>query len=325
MATDQSIEAQLYEAVQPAARDLLEARESVLDVLADGRSHHESAFVGRILTTRSIPVEQPREQIEVSKNRDGTTTPIDRDHPAIVRKRTKAAVREALAELTAIGVVVMVQGDSYRETTDSVQVHVVMGSGSSTGGKSYTSRLPVFGESSHRWRLLRPAAHHRHQLARDSLDDGLDDVLGPRGVEVLREAIACFHQGRFLAAADLLAAASEAAWFVVAAAAHGSDRKLDEHVASGENAADVIHRTEQVLSSRRALTAQTLRDVRAQAARFRDIRNYGLHPIGLPDADREDAFTEHGCAALFMSARRYFRHLDDARLFLQPASDSPTP
>ncbi|MFD6094592.1 hypothetical protein ACFWGN_20970 [Oerskovia sp. NPDC060338] len=314
MTTSQDIKGQLYVAAQPSTSDLIAAREIILDGLADGTSLHANDFVQRVLAPSGIDA-HGNEQIQVTRGSDGSRTTIDPNHPSLMRVRARAAVLEVLAELNANGVVVMVQGDSYNEVTDSVPVHEVYGGGSSTGNTSFPSRVPVFGHEG-RWRLLRPEAHHRHQLARENLVDGLDDVLGPRGIEVLREAVACFHAGRFLAAADLLAAASEAAWFVVGAAAHGHDGKLDDLVARGESAADVIHRTDQVIRQQKALASQTLNDVRAQAAHLRDIRNYGLHPVGAADADREDAFTEPGCAVLFMSARRYFTHLDNARLAL---------
>lgn len=65
---------------------------------------------------------------------------------------------------------------------------------------------------------------------------------------------------------------------------------------------------------------QQLNDVRAQAARFRDIRNYGMHPVGPHDSDREDPFTEAGATVLFMTARRYFAILADAHDRLDTAA-----
>lgn len=291
---------------------MFDARAMILDMLSDGGTHHESAIVNSLLARRSVGPLNQRDQLTLRRAPEGWPD-VDPDDAVLVRQRVITAVREILAELWADGVITPVEGSAHGEATASIPLHLDFGGSTTTGSHSVPSRQPVFGHTDFRWRFLRPVDHHRSQLARANLTDGLEGLLGPRGIEVLREAVECFHRGRFLAAADLLAAASEAAWFVVAAATKGSDRKLDDLVAAGENAAEVIHRTNDALMARKALPLQTLRDVRAQAARMRDLRNYGLHPVGEPDVDREDAFTEPGCAALFMGARRYFTLLDTAR------------
>lgn len=307
MTTSTSIVDQLYAAAQPSTSELLAAREIILDGLAGGASLSTDELVARFLA----PSRTGTIGSEAIEAVGGPPATINPDHRVLMRVRAQAAVLEVLAELNANGIVVMA---THIEKTVEVRTHNGMGV-STIQHELIRSWVPAFGREG-RWRLLRPEAHHRHQLARENLVDGLDDVLGPRGIEVLREGVACFHAGRFLAAADLLAAASEAAWFVVGAAAHGRNGKLDALVASGTNAANVIQLTEEIIRQQKALVPQTLNDVRAQAAHLRDIRNYGLHPVGAADADREDAFTEPGCAVLFMSARRYFTHLDAARLAL---------
>jgi hypothetical protein len=134
---------------------------------------------------------------------------------------------------------------------------------------------------------------------------------------------ASFRQGRFLASVDLLAASSESAWFGLGRIAAKYDGKLAALVAKGEGALEVIDRPTNVMATSKILSSGARNDLRAQAARFRDLRNYGLHPVGDPDVDREDAFTEAGSAVLFMTARRYFTQLEQARkTFLAEQDDS---
>ncbi|MFI8778090.1 hypothetical protein ACIGH6_13520 [Brachybacterium paraconglomeratum] len=142
------------------------------------------------------------------------------------------------------------------------------------------------------------------------------ELLGARGSQVLREGIGAFQRGLFIAAVDLLGAASEAAWFGLGAYLT-DDEKLQRLVAAGDNAAEVIDRSAEGVARRNAWNKRGLNDLRSQAAHFRDLRNYGLHPTGETDDDLEVAFTEAGCAVLYMAAPRYFRQLDQIRLRLQ--------
>ncbi|GIG23334.1 hypothetical protein Cch01nite_40580 [Cellulomonas chitinilytica] len=303
--------------VVPTGRDLLEAREVILDELADGTTRHINDLTRSMNSRRSIGVPRYDEQLVIAYS-DGAWPAPTGNEPPLVRKRVEYAVRESLAGLLREGLVVPTVGSAYGEGTDSITVHRTTGGSSTTGPVSFASRVVTFDldRGNCRWRLASPTATHRALLARTDIADGLDDLLGARGTEVLREAVRCFYQGRFLAAVDLLAATSEAAWFGVASAAAGRDARLDTLVAQGEMVATVIERTTAVLASERILAPATRNDVRAQAARYRDLRNYGLHPVGDRDADREDSFSEPGAAALFLTARRYLLQLGEARTAL---------
>lgn len=114
----------------------------------------------------------------------------------------------------------------------------------------------------------------------------------------------------------MLAAASEAAWFTVRAHVP-TDEKLARLVAAGENAAEVIDRTSRGIAQRGALPTRELSDVRAQAGRLRELRNYGLHPIRDVESEHEEAFTEAGAALHFLGARSYLLRLRKALHALQ--------
>jgi len=297
--------------ITPTADELLSARAVILNLLEDGASHHENEFVSAAWRDRGIRVVSSHEPMAIT-SADGTE--LTGEEPQLAGPRVRYAVRDALAELVRDGEVHATAGNASSVETDSIHIRHVSGSTTTTGGVRVAIHHAALGPSSDcRWRLTHRPDSPRLKMARTDLTTGLDDLLGARGLEVLQEAVQCFHRGRFLAAVDLLAAASEAAWFGVASAASGADAKLDRLVASGEMISEVIERTTNVLSARRALSSTARNDLRAQAARFRDLRNYGLHPVGDPDQDREGAFTEPGAAVLFITARRYLQQLDDAR------------
>lgn len=309
----------LNQQATPGAADVLEARQIILDLLADGGTHHERDLQARMHAARGIPNATYDEQVVVDWTESGWTLPTG-DEPGLARLRTDAAIRQALTALVREQVVVPTEGNLHGASHSSVTVRQNRG-GSATGPIQIERILDLLPNQATdcRWRLLHAADNPRTQLARTPISTGLDDLLGVRGLEVLSEAVACFHAGRFIAAVDLLAAASEAAWFGIGAAAAGHDTKLDKLVADGDGAAEVIERAVGVIATERTMQKTTRHELHAQAVRFRDLRNYGLHPVGSPDGAREPAFTEAGAAALFMTAPRYFQQLDSARTALTPA------
>lgn len=304
------LEAVVRAAVLPTAGDIVEARGEVMNTLAEMGTCNRETFAINILRRRGVaPAAQFGEVMQVTRDGDGEQV-VDLEDATIVRQRIDFAVREALGQLSAEGLVLQAAG-SYHGP-DNVHVPAEE-KGRWGGGITVEDSAPRWGGDgwNSRWRLTRPADHPLQQLARADVAAGLDELLGVRGIAVLNEAVRCFGRGLYMAAVDLLAAASEAAWFSVAARVT-DDVKLVDSVAAGENAADVIHRTSESLGRQKVLNRHVLNDVRAQAARFRDIRNYGLHPTGATRDEHETAFTEAGAALLFMSARPYFLRLKEA-------------
>lgn len=322
---DEELASELRALTSPSGRDLLEAREVILGLLEPGGTQHERDLLAEVLQRRSVPADANGQTLEVARVGEEWTA-LTGDEAPLAYLRLSTAIRESLARLAREGLVTPAEGTMSGGGSQSVQVRRVYGSSATTGGVSFDSQLAEFDSDGgkNRWRLAEPSGSPRLLLARESLPDGLDDLLGIRGIEVLKESVRCFHRGLFIAAVDLLAAASEAAWFGVARAAGGVDIKLDAAVAKGEPIAEVIQRTTDALAGKKVLSGPGRNDLRAQAARYRDLRNYGLHPVGDPDADRELAFSEVGAAALFMTARRYFALLEEARVGIATAL-TPTP
>jgi hypothetical protein len=293
------------DAVRPTARDLLEVRALVIEALRESSSLAMSDLEEVIYRAREIEAPAGSDYVRVEGHSHLNATGIDSDSPILHRKRLHFALREVLATLTAEGALIAASGDHYGKTQDSVPAAGASWRGSVSFAHDYAPAPQG------RMKLNSTPAH-RLELIDSSLVDELRELLGPRGFEVLNEGIRCYHRGLFIAAVDLLAAASEAAWFTLATL-FPKDEKLSQHAAAGTNAAEVISRTRDALGRDKIATRHTLTDLHAQAAHLRDLRNYGVHPVGSPDQDREPAFTEAGCAVLYMSAPRYFRQLDTLR------------
>ncbi|MGP9490025.1 hypothetical protein CIK76_13070 [Glutamicibacter sp. BW80] len=300
----------LLREVAPTHSDLLEARAYVLENLANGAALEREVVAGFLKRKDQTMPGAPEVSVDLA---DPDWRDVVLSAPSVIAVRLSEAVRSVISDLYREGAVAQLAAGERGDAGTTVQVRSSHGSsGTRSSGTVPHSGFSAFPEPGKRWALVVQQEHPRHVYGRAELAADFEDLLGPRGVEVLREALACFRSAHYLAAVDLLAAASEAAWHGVARAGRGQDDKLDRLVNAGTNAAEVIQRAHDLLARGKVIDKQQLNDVRAQAARFRDIRNYGLHPVGPHDADREDVFTEAGATVLFMTARRYFAILADA-------------
>lgn len=313
-------------AVTPSLPDLLEARSMILATLAENGSLTIDDLTHAVLRPHGIAVAEAHgEQLTVVVGAGDPREDFDPNDPVLLRRRARRAVRESLGILVADGLVMLGLGDGYGRGSDRVPMSAARGSTTETGSVGISDPGPSFmggSDDTLRWRLVRPASHPVQRLAQTNLLVGLEDLLRPRGVQVLEEAIRCFQSGRYLASVDLLAAASEAAWFTLGGAVK-DDGKLASLVAGGERAAQVIEQTKDAILRAKALDPHRLHDVRARAAHLRELRNYGLHPVGPQQDEHEEAFTEAGAALLFMSARSYFLTLCDALTALQENPVAP--
>ncbi|MBP2382827.1 hypothetical protein [Brachybacterium sacelli] len=294
------------DAVAPEGRDLAEARTIILNVLADTPSSSKVDLYAAVLSAHGLTSESANEPLKVDTPHGRPVDDVDPSHPAVQSRRLRFATDHVLHELYTGGVISPASGDHYSASNDSIPVR-----GPSWGGSTqfqhHHTPAPQFG----RWKLA-GVPSIRAELAREDLPEQYIELLGGRGSQVLREGIGAFQRGLFIAGVDLLGAASEAAWFGLGAWLK-DDLKLQRLVAAGDNAAEVIDRSAEGVARRNVWNKRGLSDLRSQAAHLRDLRNYGLHPTGAADDDLEPAFTEAGCAVLYMAAPRYFRQLDQIR------------
>jgi hypothetical protein len=142
------------------------------------------------------------------------------------------------------------------------------------------------------------------------------DVFDERVRRCVEEALACYRNDLFLAAANMLGAASEAAWHQIAdnmAAAGGAESKLAKEL--GKTFPSIAEVQRLGLSELRQIDDFRQRfgfprgalDSVEEIARFwRDLRNYGMHPAG---AIAPETFSQASLAVQIMGATGYLGKL----------------
>lgn len=216
----------------------------------------------------------------------------------------RLVLNEALVQLIAEGIVCAA---SPHEGSVSVAAHWE----NMTGGISVPTgrRDPWFGGGSGWWRLVRPEESHELLITENEMLEGLQELLDSRGMATLRESLRAYRAGLYRASGTLLAAASEAAWFALAREVLTAGSAKHALAMTGEQTADIIHATDQAFAAQNLATRAVRRDLSSKAAHLRDIRNYGLHPAGAHDVDRELSLAQAAVATLMLSTRRYFVEL----------------
>ena len=236
-----------------------------------------------------------------------------RNHPRVATEHAKVVIAEVIAQLTAEGVITAARGTVYGEERS---VSIGVSRGSTSGPLAFDLPFAPAVVRGDRYRLLHPAARGDALITEAELQEGLKQLLDPRGLATLREAHRAFRAGLWLAAASLLGAASESAWFALARKYLPTGSTNHRLALVGENPSKVMAATQDVIRSQELAPPSTLNDLACTAAHLRDLRNYGMHPAGPHDTDREAAFTQVAVATLMLSTRRYFVRLaevlDDA-------------
>lgn len=299
-------------AVTPSDADIMRARQLIIELLTASVSMTAHDFDTAWATAHDLP-EVVERQVRAERAAPGQWAPPSRNEPYLTILRGHEAFRYAIAELLADGVVVWSAGDLYNELESTTVSFVYSGGGNPVSIELGSPRLEPGGS---RWQLSRRAttattAGHWELLGRDDFLEGLEPLLGSRGRQCLVEAHAAYRHRLWLAAANLLASASEAAWYALGRAVAVQGSALAKAI-DDDNTVTVVNRTCERLRELKARPG-AVNEVRAHADYLRDVRNYGLHPRELHDADREGPFTEAGCTALFMASRRYFVKLLDLK------------
>lgn len=326
MTFEDTFVAAMEKAVTPSDADVLVARGIILEGLSTCAepvliSHWEDQWL------RAQGVARPSERSKFTAL-PGTEpgrrlADPDSGDPHLVEFRGRHAVRRALGQLIAEGVVTRGDGNLYGLESERIQVDY-------PGGASSVSVLvhsPYVGDrgSPRRFIAVRPldgGDGSEVLLPVEELLAGLDGVLGARGLTLVRESRRALQRGLFLASSSLLAAASEAAWFNLARAVQSPAAALAQRVADGRDVAEVIRLTEQRLRELKPKPGSALiTEVVTQAHLFRDVRNYALHPAEGHDHDRETWLTETGATLLAIAARRYFVKLEGLRVRLVAAGE----
>lgn len=313
----------LERAVTPSTADVLVARTVVLDSIAASAepvlvTAFEDAWLRALAGRR--PAERTTLQLLMATEQGRRYADPDPQNPHLMEFRARHAVRRALAQLIAEGVVARAQGNQYPVQPDRISV-TYPGGGSSAPVLVHSPDIGDYGTTP-RFMPVRPVESGLDEvlLPAEEILTGLDDILGPRGMDLVRESRRALHRGLYLASSSLLAAASEAAWFNLARVVAAPGSKLAALIEAGRDTSEVIRLTEQNLN-RLPRSQALVTEVVAYAQLMRDIRNYALHPVDDHDRDRQVWLTETGATLLAIAARRYFVRLSELQSRLRDHVD----
>lgn len=231
---------------------------------------------------------------------------ISRDDPLVTYHRLHYATQLAIDHLVRAGLPRPVKSAPPGATTVSVD----------TGGSRFGHR-PFHPE---------PDSHTGHFIAASALPGlgpdlaiepflaGTDDLeLEDRTRRCLHEAIDAHDTGLELAAANLLAAVVEGAWYAVGGAHPQPPTKLTDAL-ERDQTAKVMQLVSDWLRGG-ATQAQKVRcdEVHAFASLMRSVRNYGVHPRTKVDDGIEAHFTSSAVAVLIMQVPHHVRSLHELR------------
>lgn len=302
-------------AVTPSEADVLIARTAILNSLADAQkpvalTEFENRFLAAVGSQR--PAHGTKFTALPGNEAGRRLADPDPNDPHLTLVRSGHSIRMALAQLVAEGVITRAQGNQYEPQPEHIPLDYPGGS----AGVPVLVHTPLISpnDNNPRFMPVRPLATDGGQvlLPVDELLVGLDEILGTRGMTMVRESRRALQSGLYLASSSLLAAASEAAWFNLARAVPSPPATLTKKVGDGRDVAEVIRLTEQKLRELKpSLGSATITEVVTQAHMFREVRNYALHPVEPHDGDRETWLSETGATLLAIAARRYFVKLAD--------------
>jgi hypothetical protein len=294
----------ITEHAQPGRIDIVRAKQHLLGQLGDGQPHPAEALITSVASLLGTePLGHP--QIDLP-GRDSVKDLVTPGHPVAAAIRADVTAREALAELAADGMLIAAGTAPLPGTPALTLTYNLPG---------YSSGVQI---GVHRPGVLSDVVRLPHRLRQHGLwgieaDIFITDLapldLDPRTERSLREAIESYRRGVFLAAASLLGAAVEGAWYAVGQRLRPTVPAVDQHADSDHTAqlqGAVTDALRNSLPRGRKWEADSLSTF---ARLMRDIRNYGVHPRQMTDGDIEIYFVEDKCGLLFLEAHRHLKRL----------------
>lgn len=292
-------EAAVLDATSPSLTERTEAKALILEMLAGGKHLRTATLLDEVRKRcmREIAAPEPKEHLNLPRNSDPTSV-VRRDVPIIAYPRLYQAAREALAELVANGVVLPT------DSADQISIQIT------SDGSSWSLNLPIPTPD------VPPNAcmlAHAYQATESMLLDAaiytadLERVLGTRGQRCLEEALTAWRRGLYLAAVNMLGAASEAAWYRVAERLAPTTEKIRTELNNRPRIGVLVGIT--VERMRQLGARKDIDELQVHAIYLRDLRNYGVHPQGAEARDLEAHFTEAAVGLLFLESHRYFTRL----------------
>lgn len=297
----------VLEHAQPDRIDIVRAKRHLLGQLGNGQPHPSSALIASVAPL--LGAERLGHPQIALPSRDAVKTVITADHPVPAAIRADLTAREALAELAADGMLIAT-GSGPLGGSDEIMLSF------SLPGYSAGQRLRL-----HRPGVLSDVVRLPHRMRQPGLWGLEPDVfiadLASLGLDLrtersLREAIESYRRGVFLAAASLLGAAVEGAWYAAGQCLRSAAPQVDALV-DGDRTAQLQGAVAAALRDAVPGNRKWEADALSQFARLmRDIRNYGVHPRQVTDGDIEVYFTEDKCGLLFLEAHRHLKHLAES-------------
>jgi hypothetical protein len=294
----------VLEYVQPSRIDIVRVKRHVLCQLSNGLPCAASTL---IVGVAALLGAEPLGNLQVSlPDRVSVKAVVTADHPVTASIRADLTAREALAELAADGMLIAA-GSGPVGASDEIMLSY------SLPGHAAGQILRV-----HRPAVLSDVVQLPHRLRQQGLwgiepdifiADLADLELDPRTERSLREAMESYRRGVFLAAASLLGATVEGAWYAAGQRLRDSAARVNELV-DGDRTALLQGAVVAALRDRLPNNRKWEADALSQFARLmRDVRNYGVHPRQVSDGNIDVYFTEDKCGLLFLEAHRHLMHL----------------
>lgn len=296
---DQTTEA-LRRAVTPSGADVLAAKAEVRSRV-DESSVALGALIIEVVDALGVPHTRDRETYDIDPAADPSRA-IDPEHPIIKRQRLVQAVRLAVADLAADGLIV--PGKARAQI--SVRIHRA----GTTGSIEVPVHTPHL-EEAYRAKPSMKSLLDAPALTTDEFAAGLGTLLTPRARVCLEEALAAFRRGLYLSAVNLIGAVSEAAWYRLAELLEPAESGLTEAIANNRTG-EIQRIVAKVFVDNRGRARSMSNELVSHASYLRDLRNYGVHPHADQDPGQSHAFTETGCLLLVIETHRYLARLREA-------------
>ncbi|TWD82086.1 hypothetical protein FB561_3212 [Kribbella amoyensis] len=247
-------------AVTPTAADVSIARGVILSALESPEPQLLTTFEDAWLEAQGTRRPAERSQYFAAASaapwrRFEDPEPAD---PHLMQFRGRHAVRRAVAQLTAVGVLARGEGNQYDLQPE--RLSITYAGGGDSAPLFVHSPFIADASSTPRFLLVTPedAGAAEALLPVDEMLADLKGILGAQGEQLVRESRKSLQRGLYLSSSSLLAAASEAAWFNLARSIPESGEKLHRLTTEGRDIAEVIRLTEpHLLTLKRSRTLVT--------------------------------------------------------------------
>lgn len=298
----------------PSHVEIVRAKRLILSIVDDDEAHGIQDLQAALINAEGIRKPDFKQEKLVFGQIDDLDEAEVRNHLVIRWTRAARAGAEAVVELESQGTLVEVSlpggqpGHPLVGNTVGIPVQVR----NHSSGIRVETFLPTFADGyrlAPRFRTADVPWFADPDIFIEDLDVLQLDVRTRRAVA---EALESFRRGLHLAAANLLGAASEGAWFQAAERLAPFDRKVSKALEDDSQAAQVQERVVEVLRRAKTIKATEVAALHSQAELLRQLRNYGAHPRSTETEHLERYFSESAIGLLLLETHSYLTRLGEA-------------